>query len=214
MPVRVLIVDDHQIILDSLSLLISTIPQVEIVGKLNESRSVADFLEVYPVDILITDFTMPYLTGIDLTLQLRPLYPKLKILMLTVSEDAETIRQAFQAGITGYVMKKASRAELETALMTVASGTKYFSEAVMKELLNPNDGSLSTEVLPSEPVAVTSRELEIIKLIAQEFSTSEIAEKLFISFGTVETHRHNILRKLNVKNSIGITKYAIRYKLI
>ncbi len=215
MSLRVLITDDHQILLDSLSLLISTIPGVEIAGTVNDSRKVLHVLENDEIDVLVTDFNMPHLTGIDLTLQVREKFPKLKILMLTVSEDADTIRQAFQAGISGYVMKKANRAELERAITTVASGEKYFSEAVMKELLSPaNMQAPVHEDIPSTPIAVTSRELEIIKLIAQELSTTEIAERLFISVGTVETHRHNILRKLNVKNAIGIIKYAMRHKLV
>lgn len=215
MPIRVVITDDHQIVLDSLSLLISTIPNMEVVGTLNDSRKVFTFLETNEADVLVTDLSMPYLTGVDLTLQVRSKFPQLKILMLTVSEDADTIRKAFQAGIAGYVMKKANRAELERALTTVASGEKYFSEAVMKELLSPSALTATpTDELPGQPIAVTSRELEIIRLIAQELSTSEIAERLFISVGTVETHRHNILRKLGVKNSIGIIKYAVKHKLV
>lgn len=215
MPIRVLISDDHQILLDSLSLLLSTIPNVEIAGTVNDSRKVFHFLENYEIDLLITDFDMPHLTGIDLTLQVRAQFPKLKILMLTVSEDAETIRQAFQAGISGYVMKKANRAELERAIAMIASGEKYFSDAVMKELLSPvSTNKAAHETMPGTPVAVTPRELEIIRLITEELSTSEIAERLFISVGTVETHRHNILRKLNVKNAIGIIKYAMKHKLI
>lgn len=215
MSIRVLITDDHQIVLDSLSLLISTIPEMEVIGTLNDSRKVLAFLDTHDTDILVTDLSMPYLSGVALTLQVRQKFPNLKILMLTVSEDADNIRQAFQAGISGYVMKKANRAELERALTTVARGEKYFSEAVMKELLSPASlAATSNEEIPSEPIAVTARELEIIRLIAQELSTSEIAERLFISVGTVETHRHNILRKLGVKNAIGIIKYAVKNKLV
>ncbi|MDF7821711.1 response regulator transcription factor [Runella sp. MFBS21] len=215
MSIRVLITDDHQIVLDSLSLLISTIPEMEVIGTLNDSRKVLGFLDTHETDILVTDLSMPYLSGVALTLQVRQKFPNLKILMLTVSEDADNIRQAFQAGISGYVMKKANRAELERALTTVARGEKYFSEAVMKELLSPASlAATSNEEIPSEPIAVTARELEIIRLIAQELSTSEIAERLFISVGTVETHRHNILRKLGVKNAIGIIKYAVKNKLV
>lgn len=215
MSIRVLITDDHQIVLDSLSLLISTIPAMEVVGTLNDSRKVLGFLDTHEIDILVTDLSMPYLSGVALTLQVRQKFPNLKILMLTVSEDADNIRQAFQAGVSGYVMKKANRTELERALTTVARGEKYFSEAVMKELLSPASlAATSNEEIPSEPIAVTARELEIIRLIAQELSTSEIAERLFISVGTVETHRHNILRKLGVKNAIGIIKYAVKNKLV
>ncbi len=213
--IKILLTDDHQIVLDSLSLLISTIPNMEVVGCLNDSRKVLSFLDENEVDILVTDLDMPFLTGIDLTLQVRVKYPKVKILMLTVSEEVENIRKAFQAGILGYVMKKANRAELEKALTTVASGEKYFSESVMAELLNPMKmANQLADELPTEPVVLTGREIEIIRLISQELSTSEIADRLFISIGTVETHRHNILRKLGVRNAIGIIKYAMKHKLV
>ena len=208
---KILLVDDHQILLDSLSLLISTIPDMEIIGQLSDSRLVQGFLATNEVDLVMTDMTMPYLTGIEVVFMIREKFSHVKILMLTVSEDAEVIREAFRAGVSGYVMKKAGRAELSKALTTVAKGEKYFGEAVMKELLSMPQ--TSTEVYV-EPAQLTSREIDIIKLISAELSTQAIADKLFISAGTVETHRHNILRKLNVKNSIGIIKYAMKHRLI
>lgn len=212
---KVLIADDHQILLDSLSLLISTIDGVEVVGTINDSRSVVLYLENEEIDLLITDFNMPHLSGVDLTLLLREKYPDLKILMLTVSEDVEIIKQAFMAGISGYVMKKANRTELESAIRAVSKGEKYYSDSVMKQLLCPIPPAKNgSEVIPTTSMILTSRELEVIRLIAQELSTPEIAHQLFISVGTVETHRHNILRKLNVKNVIGIVKYALHHKLI
>jgi DNA-binding NarL/FixJ family response regulator len=210
---RILLVDDHEILLESLSMLISTIPNMEIVGQLNDSRKVLPFLENHEVDLLMTDMAMPYLDGVQLTLQARQKFPNLKVLMLTVSEEAEVIREAFRAGVSGYVMKKAGKVELTMALNTLAKGEKYFGEAVMRELLSQSFDITTTETY-AEPVTLTNRELEIIKQIAAELSTQEIADKLFISAGTVETHRHNILRKLNVKNSIGIIKYAMKNRLI
>lgn len=214
-PIRVLLTDDHEMILDSLALLLSRIEGVEVVGSLNDSRKVLDFLRNHEVDVLLSDLNIPHLDGIQLTLQLRQQFPHVKVLMLSVSEEADAIRQAFRAGISGYVMKRASKAELEKALRTIARGEKYFSESVMTQLMALPAEPLraSDEVTP--PVGVlTDRELEIVRLIAQEHSTTAIAEKLFISPGTVETHRHNILRKLGVKNSIGIIKYAVRYGLL
>jgi DNA-binding NarL/FixJ family response regulator len=213
MSLKILIVDDHQILLDSLAMLIASIPTMEVVGTLYDSRKVEDFLDVNEIDVLVSDMNMPYLSGIDLTLKLRNKFPDLKILMLTVNDEAENIRHAFQAGISGYVTKKANRAELERALTTISKGEKYFSEAVLKELLMPTNLSITEEV-PPEPKALTLRELEIVKLIAQELSSPQIADRLFISAGTVENHRHNILQKLGVKNTIGIIKYAIKYRLI
>lgn len=214
-PIRVLLTDDHEIILDSLSLLLSRIDGVEVVGTLVDSRKVIDFLQVNDVDILLTDMDMPDLNGINLTLQVRQHCPQIKVLMLTVSEDANSIREAFRAGISGYVMKKAGKAELEKALRTIARGDKYFSESVMTQLVAlPMEPVRVADEAPAPLAPLTDRELEIIRLIAQELSTNAIADTLFISPGTVETHRHNILRKLGVKNSIGIIKYALRHGLI
>jgi DNA-binding NarL/FixJ family response regulator len=213
-PIRVLLTDDHAIVLDSLSVLLSTLPDVEVAGTFQDARRVVPFLEGdEAVDVVITDQNMPVLHGVDLTLQIRQRFPAVKVLMLTVSEDIESIRAAFNAGISGYVMKKAGRAELEKALKTVARGERYFSEAVLAGLLNPAIPSTRDEV-PPEPIPLTERELDVIRLIAKELSTTEIADRLFISPGTVETHRHNILRKLGVKNAVGIIKYAMRYGLV
>jgi len=213
--IRVLLTDDHEIILDSLSLLLSRIEGIDVVGTLNDSRDVVNFLDVNDVDILLTDMDMPLLDGIQLTLRVRQQFPQVKVLMLTVSEDADSIREAFRAGISGYVMKKAGKLELERALKTVARGEKYFSESVMSQLVAlPMTSVRTTDEAPAPLSPLTDREIEIIRLIAQELSTNTIADKLFISPGTVETHRHNILRKLGVKNSIGIIKYALKNGLV
>ncbi|MEM6802968.1 MAG: response regulator transcription factor [Bacteroidota bacterium] len=208
--IRVLLVDDHQIILDSLELLFDLMEGIEVVATLNDSRDVLKLLGEIEVDMLITDLTMPYINGIDLSFQVKEKYPDLKILMLTVNDQGDRIQDAFKAGISGYVMKKADRKELEQAIRVVASGQLHFNQEVMRSILSNNgdtDASLKLKHL-------TKREIEIIKLIVQEHSSSEIAEKLFISLGTVETHRHNIFKKLDVKNSIGLVKFALKYKLV
>ncbi|GAA4404137.1 response regulator transcription factor [Nibrella viscosa] len=214
-PIRVIITDDHEMILDSLSLLLSRIDGIEVIGTFNDSRDVVDFLRGNAVDVVLSDMNMPHLDGINLTLQIRQHFPTTKVLMLTISEDVDSIRDAFRAGISGYVMKKAGKAELEKALKTVARGEKYFSESVMTKLMAlPVEPIRPSDEAPAPLAPLTDRELDIIRLIAQELSTNAIAEKLFISPGTVETHRHNILRKLGVKNSIGIIKYAVRHGLL
>ena len=210
MPIRVLLVDDHRIILDSLSLLLSSIEGVAVVAKLSDSREVIPFMANTPVDVLISDLTMPHLDGVQLTVLVRQAFPHIPVLLLTVSDDVTLIRDAYRAGIGGYVLKKADKSELERALRTVIRGERYFDEAVLRDLLMP-----ATETIHQpDPVRLTERELDVIRLIAQEYSTSQIAELLFISAGTVETHRHNIMRKLGVRNMVGILKYALRYQLI
>ena len=209
-PIRVLLVDDHQIILDSLELLIDLMEGIEVVQTVNDSRRVLEELEKQEVDVLITDLTMPYISGIELSFQVKEKFPDMKILMLTVNDQGDRIQDAFKAGISGYVMKKADRKELEEAIRNVAAGQLHFSQEVMKSLLTANPDADQTGKLKH----LTKREIEIIKLIVQEHSSSEIADKLFISLGTVETHRHNIFKKLDVKNSIGLVKFALKYKLV
>ncbi|HRV85542.1 MAG TPA: response regulator transcription factor [Saprospiraceae bacterium] len=212
--IRIALVDDHQIILDSLSLLFNMIEGVEVVATFNDPRQVVESLKKELPDILITDFSMPYMNGVQLTLQLKEAYPDLKIIMLTVADQGEAVQDAYRAGVSGYVMKKADRKELELAVKMVAGGQMYFNQEVMKSLLtqpSTHHQDLHAEEKLSQ---LTKRELEIIQLIAQEMSSVEIAEKLFISVGTVETHRHNIMRKLDVKNVIGVIKFAIKYGLV
>ncbi len=208
---RVLIADDHEIFLDSLSLLVATFSDVELVGNCKNASEVIDFLLNNDVDLLISDYKMPQMSGIELTVLLRKKYPKIKVLMLSVSEEAEMIREAFQAGVWGYMMKRAGRAELQKAIQSIANGQKYFSESVVFELMRLGlTDNIPKEEIPTEFMQLTEREIEIIRLICKELSSLEIAEKLFIAPKTVETHRHNILRKLGVKNTVGIIKYAIK----
>ncbi|MCB0602672.1 MAG: response regulator transcription factor [Saprospiraceae bacterium] len=212
--IRIALVDDHQIILDSLSLLFNMIEGVEVIATFNDPRQVVEGLKKEQPDILITDFSMPYMNGVQLTLQVKDAYPELKVIMLTVADQGDAVQDAYRAGVSGYVMKKADRKELELAVKMVAGGQMYFNQEVMKSLLtqpSTHHQDLHAEEKLSQ---LTKRELEIIQLIAQEMSSVEIAEKLFISVGTVETHRHNIMRKLDVKNVIGVIKFAIKYGLV
>jgi DNA-binding NarL/FixJ family response regulator len=212
---RILIADDHEIFLDSLSMLIDTFPDVEVVGNCKNGLEVLDFLQNQTIDLLVTDYKMPQMSGIELTLQLRQKYPKIKVLMLSVSEEAEMIREAFQAGVWGYMMKKSGKAELQKAIESIKNGQRYFSESVVFELMRLG----LTDNIPQNEISqefnhLTEREIEIIKLITNELSSQEIAEKLFIAPKTVETHRHNILKKLGLKNTVGLTKYALKNGLV
>lgn len=212
---RILIADDHKFILDSLELLIATMPEHEVLGTYTSGTEVLKALEEFNnIDAVLSDYNMAELNGIEMTRQIKQRFPHIKILLLTVSEDAQTIKEAFEAGVSGYVMKKAGKAELQRALQTIALGEKYYSESVVFELLN-RDKKIADLVPESTTTSLlTERELEIIRLIAREMSTNQIAEKLFISPATVETHRHNILKKLGAKNSIGIVMYAVNNKLV
>jgi DNA-binding NarL/FixJ family response regulator len=214
---RILIADDHQFILESIEILVGTMPAHEVIGTYSNGKEVLEALRIHEnIDLVLTDNNMPEMTGLELTYQLRQHYPHIKIILLTVAEDAETIKRAFQAGVSGYLMKKAGREEFENALKTVASGKKYYSESVVFELLNrdKNIAELANEPIANKLKNLSEREIEIIKMISNELNTNDIAEKLFLSPATIETHRHNILKKLGIKSSIGLVRFAIENGLV
>jgi len=210
MPIRVLLADDHEILLESLATSINTSDTIEVVATATNGEEVIRKLEVHEVDVLVCDMQMPVMDGISTVLQVRQLYPNIKILMLTMLDDVEPITKAIQAGASGYILKKSKKTELENAILAVASGKKYFNEEIISSLMKQEE-----EVFNDfHPQSLTERELEILVLIAQENSSPKIADKLFISINTVETHRKNIFRKLNIKNLAGIIRYALQHKLI
>lgn len=207
--IKVLIVDDHKIILDSLSLLINLM-DIEVIGALDDSRKVIPFLDNNHIDVLMTDLNMPYMSGIELSHKVKESHPDVNILMLTVNDKPSLISDAFKMGIKGYVMKKAKRDELERAIKTVAKGELYYGQEVMQALLTDNGEEKSSAKFES----LTKREIEVIKLIAEEKSSAEIAGLLFISKGTVEVHRNKIFKKLGVRNVVGVIKFAMKNNLI
>ena len=208
---RVLIADDHEIFLESLSMLISTFAGVEVVGNCKNAEEVLTYLLKNEIDLLITDYNMPLMSGLQLTLIIRQKFPNVKVLMLSVSEEPEMIREAFLTGVWGYMMKRAGKLELQKAINSISVGQKYFSESVVFELMRLGlTDNIPKEEIQNSFTKLTEREIDIIKLISRELSSVEIAKKIFISPKTVESHRHNILKKLGVKNTVGIIKYAIK----
>lgn len=203
---NLLIADDHPVFLESLSLLVSKIPGYVVVGKMANGRDVLEYLGHSPADMVLTDIQMPGMGGIELIGELRRLYPKVRVLMLTMLEDTETIKAALRAGASGYVFKSASLEEFAKALDTVAGGSKYYSEAVMERVLE--------SMKEGGGDMLTDRELEIVRLIASGMKSSEIAKQLFISVNTVETHRKNIFSKTGVKNAVGLSHYARKHGII
>ncbi len=209
--VKILVVEDHKILLDSLCLLLSTINNIEIVGKASNGRDALAILEKSEVDLMMTDIGMPIMDGIELTIKTKEAFPKTKILILSVSEEAETIKNALRAGASGYMFKSAEREELELAIETVLSGKKYYNELSLNKLAGIQDEVIADE-LPK--VELSQRELEVLKLIVAEHSGTEIAEKLFISASTVETHRKHLFQKIGVNSSVGLVKFALKFGIL
>ncbi len=207
---RIILVDDHQIVLDSLSLLLSSFEDITVVASFTDGNDALDFLRQHEVDLIVTDMRMPMLTGLELSSLARDMKPEIKILMLTMVEDAKQIRDAIKLGINGYVLKMTDVEELIKAIRSILDGKKYFSDEVVIELAIWQDN----ESRPGGYANLTIRELEILRLVGKEMSTNEIAEKLFISVATVETHRRNLMQKIGAKSVVGLVLFAVKHKLL
>jgi DNA-binding NarL/FixJ family response regulator len=198
---KLLIADDHPVFLESLSLLVGKIPGYSVVGKMNNGREVLEYLDHSPADMVLTDIQMPGMGGLELIAELRMRHPAVKVLMLTMMEDVDTIQAAVRAGAKGYVFKSASLPVFTEALNMVAAGDSYYGDEVMKRLAEKKPAIKTIDGL-------TDRELQIVRLISLGMTNIEIANELFISVSTVETHRKHIFSKTGVKNAVGLARYA------
>lgn len=209
--IKILLADDHDLLLESLSLLLSQIEQVTVVGAVSDGKQALHFLEQNEVDIILADLNMPILNGLGLANEIRRHHSKVRIILLTMVEEAAQIREAIQIGVDGYLLKKSNRAEVEKAIRAVAEGQPYFSAAITRQLAQlPNENSTTGRLEAGQIEALTAREREVLVLIIQDLTNQQIAEQLFISPLTVETHRRNIFRKLDVSSALGLMRYAIR----
>jgi two-component system nitrate/nitrite response regulator NarL len=208
---KVFLADDHLIFLESMSLLLGVIEGVELVGTAGSGQEVLKKIKDSEAEILICDYVMPQMNGVELTFKLRELMPELKVLRLTTREDVEGIRAAIQAGVKGFILKKISKNELKTALNTIHEGFSYYSQEIMQILAQKPD-DINNDA--NEIKSLTPREIDIIKLIAQEMTGTAIAEKLNLSTHTVATHRKNIFQKLGLNSTYALIKYAIEHRLV
>lgn len=204
------LVDDHQIVIDGLISLLKGHDKFHFAFATSNPSEVLDLLQQHPVDILLTDIMMPRLSGNELARKVKKSFPAIKILALSMNGEGSLINEMINdADISGYVLKNIGKAELIKALEKIAGGGIYFSEEVLNELERASEAKKK-----SDQVHLTDREKEIIRLIEKEYNNKQIAEALFISERTVETHRKNIFRKTNTNSVIGLVKYAYEHKLI
>ena len=185
---------------------------MEIVGIVENGKLALKYLEKDQVDIVLSDLQMPEMGGTELVLQIRNRFPAVKVMILSMVSEASLIREAIQAGAAGFGSKNMDKDELERALRMIHNGETYISSNILRELTRVPAATRYDET-ESEMRVLSEREIEVLSLIAQELNTNEIAEKLFVSVNTVETHRKNLFKKLGVKNAIGLIKFALRHGL-
>jgi DNA-binding NarL/FixJ family response regulator len=214
--IKVYLADDHQMLIEGMKAVIKTNDNFEVVGFSLNGIQLIEQVEKTRADILVMDINMPEKDGIEVLKELSNTKKSFKVIVLSSYDDLKLVKEVINLGARGYLTKQSVGDNIIEALTEVHNGEEYFCNIMQDKILasfsqnNKNDDL--SELLP--PIYLTNRELVIIKLIALEYSGKMISEKLFISTNTVETHRKNLLKKLNVKSSIGLVKYAIKNNLI
>lgn len=206
-PIRLFVVDDHQIVVDGIKLMFDGLPDFTIAGESTQPLQVMSLLANTPVDIVITDIGMPEMSGVELCRAIKSKFPAIKILALSMFNDSQIITEMVDAGISGYILKNNGTKELVEAVTKIAEGQNYFGQDITLELMKSFKRS-------QEEIRLTDREIEIIRMIEKDMTTKDIAQTLFISERTVETHRKNILHKTNTQTVVGLLKYAYERKII
>lgn len=209
--IKILIADDHDIVLEGYKSILSEIPNMEVVGKAANGKEVLYMLQSNLVDIVLMDLNMPQMDGIEATEKVKELFPNVKILVLTMLGDSMHIKKLVDLGVDGYLLKNSDKATLIRAIEGVYDGKPFFDGEVTKTILNRFKQKIEID---DEEVFLSDRELEIITQIALGLSTAEISEKLFISPHTVKTHRKNINFKLGIHNPAELLIFAKKKNLI
>ena len=214
--IKILLVDDHAIIRDGIKAILRGVPDIKIAGEANNGAEALEVLKKHHFHLVMIDVNMPVMNGIEATKYISRQYPDIKILALTMYEDKNYIIEMLENGASGYLIKNINKKELINAIRSVAKGEKYYSERASAILIEHmvREQEKPYPKSAKELAHLTNRELEILQLIALEFSNQEIAEKLIISQRTVDTHRRNAMQKLNVKNTAGLVKSSIKLGLI
>lgn len=209
MNTEILLADDHQIVRDGLKSLIEKQPAMRVVGEASNGRDVVRLAGELQPDVIILDIGMPELNGIDATRQIKGQYPLIKILALSMQSDSRFVAQMLSVGASGYLLKDCAFEELSRAIRTVIEGQTYLSPGITSQVIKDYVRRINTSD-QSEGHFLTPREREVIQLLAEGLSTKDIASHLNISVKTVETHRTQIMEKLDMHSIAQLTKYAIR----
>lgn len=206
-PVKIMIVDDHQMFIDGIKSLLRKEEYLQIVSEYLCAEDALEQLEKDTVDIVITDISMPGMSGIELIKTIKSTYSNLKVLVLSMHNDKEVVSEIMMSEADGYILKNTGKQELIEALTRITDNGTYYSKEVLSVMVNKVKKERKIEAETNE---LTDREVKVLELICQEYSSQEIADKLFIGRRTVDTHRQNILRKTKVKTIVGLIKYGIR----
>ncbi|MES2241129.1 MAG: response regulator transcription factor [Bacteroidota bacterium] len=215
-PIRIHLADDHKVLIDGMRTLLNSIPNFQVVGFSLKGTTLYEEVTNNSTDILVLDISMPEKDGIEVLKEFSKKGFPCKVIVLSTYDDVKIIQEVMKLGACGYLSKQCAGENIVEALKVVNQGEEYFCDQVREQIFSTatkNISKLNKSNLNPE-YQLTAREIEIITLIALEFSGKEISEQLFISVNTVETHRKNIMKKLQAKNTIGLVKFALKNNLI
>lgn len=202
--INIFITDDHQIVIDGIKSILEGNEEVSVVGGALSGADTLKQLKELETDVLLLDISMPEMDGIEVVERLKEAGNTVKILVLTMHNNPQFTKQLIELGVLGCLMKNAGKQEMLKAIKSVDEGERYYGAEITNTLFNSIDKSKKA----AQKGELTKRELEVLKLIANEFTTQQVADKLFISTHTVETHRKNLLSKLGLKNVAGLARFA------
>lgn len=211
--IRILLVDDHTVVTHGLRLLLQDVTDIAIIGEARNGQEALDILSKNVADVVLMDIEMPLMDGIKCTGLMQQRFPETKVIAISIYADYPHVQAMIKAGAKGYLLKNCGKQELEQCIRKINGGGTFFSDDLTDTLLSGMQGKTikkDGQYLPS----LSRREKEILRHILDEATTGEIAEKLFISVGTVETHRHNMMNKLGVRNTAGLVRMAITHGLV
>lgn len=215
--IRILIADDHKMFVDGIDSILKNEEDFEVVDRCYDGPAIFKSLGRHEVDVILLDVNLPGMNGIEVTERMVKEKPEVKILALSMYNEESFVSEILKKGALGYILKNTGRTELVTGIRTVFSGESYFSkdvtETIMSGLMKKQKMTTSLKKNLHLP-KISRREKEVLALIVKEFTTQEIAEKLYISLKTVESHRSSLLSKLNARNSAGLVRIALENNLL
>lgn len=213
--IRIHLADDHQVLIDGLLAVLNNNPRFLVVGHSLNGLHLFDEVKNNLTDILVMDINMPEKDGIQVLKEFSQKGFPCKVIILSSYDEAKLIKEVIKLGASGYLTKQCAGENIIDAILTVADGNQYFSSAIKDKIFDTYSGVYNSKELDSKDIisSITDRELEILSLISQEKSGKDISEQLHISTNTVETHRKNLMKKINVKSSIGLVMFATKNNL-
>ncbi|MCC5932028.1 MAG: response regulator transcription factor [Cyclobacteriaceae bacterium] len=211
--IEVLIVDDHKMVIEGMQLLLHDQEEIKVTGFALSGEEAIELVPVLKPDVILLDINMPGINGIDTCKSILSSFPDIKIIAISMHKESSLIKLMLGNGAKGYVLKNAGKDEIVKAIQSCYLGKVYLDDTVNEIIINSVTNTSKQKISDTFP-HLSRREKDVLRLIMDEYTTQEIADKLFISFGTVETHRRNMLIKTGARNTVGLVKLALEYNLL